>query len=257
MDKVTIIMPVSRSTYLSRIFPRLELLDCDREKTNLLTYVDGPLELFQQTRNFTVNSKFKERLCVYRKKGQPNVGSVKRRRQRIADIHNEIKEYLQDSDYIFLIEDDGLLPLNSLKKLLYDYSIEPDAGLISGVELGRWGYLHIGAWALDDIYDPSEIITPRLGEGLQKIDAVGLYCCLTKKENYIKHVFKPYLEILGPDVDFGVELRKQGFMNYIDYNIHCKHLSKEKEIPVYGSTIVRVRFIKNSNVRFGWEQTAL
>ena len=66
---ITIVVPISRVDYLARFFVRLEMLDCDSEKTNLLCYVDGPLELYQKVRNYIVNSKFKNKLCVYRRKG--------------------------------------------------------------------------------------------------------------------------------------------------------------------------------------------
>ena len=114
----TIVLPISRKDYLSKIFMTLEMLDCDRAYTNLLCYVDGSLELFQETRNLVVNSKFRERLCVYRRKGIGSVSSVLRRRQRISDIHNEIKDLIKQTDFIFLIEDDTLFSSNTLKKLL-------------------------------------------------------------------------------------------------------------------------------------------
>ena len=111
-------------------------------------------------RNLTVNSKFNEKLCVYRKKGVPTVSSVRRRRQRIADIHNEIRGLLNKGDYILLLEDDTLFPTNSLKTLLKQASQTPNFGVLSAIQLGRWGYKHIGAWDFDDIYDPDLIISP-------------------------------------------------------------------------------------------------
>lgn len=240
-------MPVSRDYYLKRIFTQLEMLDCDRETTNLLTYVDGDLELFQKTRNFTVNSKFNDRLCVYRKRGIPNVGSIRRRRQRIADIHNEIKDIIKDCDYIFMIEDDTLFPLNALKKLEEGYSLNPYAGFISGIQIGRWGYDHIGAWQVDDIYNLKKITSIPLGEGIIEVDASGFYCCLVKKQIYMDHNFTPFEDVLGPDVDFGVENRKQGYKNYIDYSIKCKHLTKHGEITFEKIKVIQVEFTKESN----------
>jgi len=243
---VTIIMPVSRDYYLKRIFAQLELLECDREKTNLFVYVDGPVEMFNVVRNYVVNSKFAQRLCVYRSKGQPNVGSVIRRRQRIADIHNEIKAELQPTDFIFLIEDDTLLPLNALKKLLDAYNNHPKAGLISGIQIGRWGFDHIGAWRVNDVYDTDIVTSTPLENGVQRVDATGLYCCLTKYENYRDFIFEPFEKALGPDVAFGLHLRKQGLDNYVDFSIRCDHLTKHGSIK-FDHDVIQVQLNRQEN----------
>lgn len=227
---VTIILPISREYYLQRIFTQLEMLICDREQTNIITYVDGDVQLYATARNFTENSKFAQRLCVYRKRGIANVGSVWRRRQRIADIHNEMKEYLQKAEHVFLIEDDTLFPTNALVKLLSMIDGRNDVGLASGVEIGRWGFNHIGAWKADDIYEPKMISSMPMGVGVTEVDATGLYCCIVKFDNYMKHKFEPFEDILGPDVQFGFTMRQIGLKNYIDYSIKCSHLTKKETI---------------------------
>jgi hypothetical protein len=51
-----------------------------------------------------------------------------------------------------LIEDDGVLPGEALIRPLADYGVIR-SGFIEGVELGRWGIPHVGAWRSDDVYD--------------------------------------------------------------------------------------------------------
>lgn len=249
----TIIMPVSREFYLARIFAQLELLECESE-TNLLVYVDGPLTLFEKARNFTVNSKFKERLCVYRKKGEPNVGSVRSRRKRIAAIHNELKELLNPCQYVFLIEDDTLIPTKALSKLTRQFNFYPNAGIISGVQIGRWGFDHIGAWKFDDIYEPKRAESVPMGEGLAQVDATGLYCCLVKYENYKEFAFKPFEDVMGPDVAFGLYLRSRGLLNYIDYSVQCDHLTKRGAIS-FNREIIQVELKRLENNK--WSQGRL
>lgn len=240
----TIIMPCSRPDFLKRIFAQLDLMPCDNENTNILVYVDGNQQLYEVARNLTVNSKFKERLCVYRRKGVPNVGSVKRHRQRIADVHNEIKLLLNKSDFVFLLEDDTLPPMNAMEVLHKNYSEYPFAGFISTVEIGRWGYEMIGAWKADDLYDPQVITTVPEGTGIMEVDAAGLYCCLVKSELYMQHFFQPFQDILGPDVNFGLWLRQRGRTNYINYDLKCKHLTKRGEITFQNAKIVQVQIKK-------------
>jgi hypothetical protein len=251
---VTIIIPISRKEYINDLFLRLELLKCDKDRVNLLTYVDGSLDLFQKVRNLTMNSKFKDRLCVYRKKGLPSVSSISRRRRRIAEIHNEVKEYLRDSKYVFLVEDDTVLPINALEKLYKLYLLKPYAGFVSGIQLGRWGFTYIGAWKVDDVYKPNRIESIKLSNGIKEVDCAGLYCCLIKTENYLNNEFKSFENILGPDTDLGLNLRKQGLKNYVDMSVRCGHKTKKEEINFLNSDIIKVVFERNSDYKFGWEQ---
>ena len=230
--KTTIILPISRSSFLPQVFASLEFMICDRSITNLITYVDGDQKLFEQARNYTITSKFAERLSIFRGKGQSNPSSIKSRRQRIADIHNELKGYIKNTDYIFLTEDDTLYHPSTLRKLQETYSNYPNAGFITGVQVGRWGLRYVGLWEVDNVYETTKISSSGLKEGVHKIDASGFYCLLTKKENYIKHNFQSFQDILGPDVNFGIEMRRQGFDNYVDFRVNCTHLTPKEQLKV-------------------------
>ncbi len=98
----------------------LELLECDRERTSLLAYVDGDEALYEVTANLVDQSKFAERPCV---QGQRKEFSINTRRCRIALIHNEIHKLIKPCEYVFLIEDDGILPPDALSRLLADYQV--------------------------------------------------------------------------------------------------------------------------------------
>jgi hypothetical protein len=131
--------------------------------------------------------------------------SINTRRRRIAAIHNEIHKLIKPCEYVFLIEDDGVLPSDALSRLLADYQAHQYAGFIEGAELGRWGIPKIGVWRADDVYEPSVIETvlparPELlndtgraiGRVPEEIDAGGLYCALAKYEHYLRHGFRPF-----------------------------------------------------------------
>lgn len=244
--ELTIILPISRPDYLPRIFAQLELLDCDRAQTNLFTYVDGGQALFEKARNLTVQSKFAQRLCWFRSKGQPSDSSVRRRRERIADIHNEIQEKIGEASYVLLIEDDTLIPLNTIQKLTASYGLYPHAGFVSGVQVGRWGFQMLGGWRTNDPYEPTIItsIPPIEKPELIEVDAAGLYCCMMRKSIYLRHEFAPFETILGPDVNLGLFLRREGFKNYMDTSIQCAHLTKKGEIKVSGTPTIQVEFTK-------------
>lgn len=256
----TIAMPVSRIDFLHRIFAQLDMMPCNAEETNLLVYVDGDQDLFTKARNFVWESKFKEKLCVYRRKGLPNVNHIRQRRQRIADIHNEMKELVGACDYVFLLEDDTLIPLDTLTKLLKDYSDHPFAGFITGVQVGRWGFTVPGVWKVNNPYDVKEIkslLPPKADEGsvLQEIDAAGLYCCLIKTKNYKDSNFTPFELILGPDVSLGLYLRMMGYKNYVDWSINTTHLTKRGEIKVGKVDLQQITFTKIDDEK--WTQEVI
>jgi membrane glycosyltransferase len=62
--------------------------------------------------------------------------SINTRRRRIAAIHNELRKLIKACEYVFLIEDDGVLPADSLSRLLSDYQAHPYAGLIEDADVG-------------------------------------------------------------------------------------------------------------------------
>jgi hypothetical protein len=47
----TIILPISREQHLLKVFASLELLECERDWTSLLAFVDGDADLFLTARS--------------------------------------------------------------------------------------------------------------------------------------------------------------------------------------------------------------
>jgi len=201
-------------------------------------------------------SKFNERLCIqFKSKHKLRYYDLLGRRLRISDIHNESKQYIKDCDYIFGLEDDTIFQTNVLTKLLKDYAYYPHAGFIEGVQVARHGIPHVGAWKIDDIYYPTIVESLPPGVGIDEIDSGGFYCYLTKKENYMNHEYKPFgspMNVLGPDVNYGLELRRLGLLNYIDWEIPTTHKTKNKEITLANSDI-RIAVFKKKDLK--WSQS--
>lgn len=244
---ITIILLVSRADFLERVFASLEISDI--EEVSLLVYVDGGINLFQKVKEHVRNCRFKDKRSIFRGKGIPSSSGIRTRRARIADIHNEIKMLPISTPYVFLLEDDTIIQTTCLKRLLEAYGIHPHAGLITGLEVGRWGIEHLGAWRVDDIYEPKEIKSIEYKkQGIEEIDGSGFYCMMTRTDLYKKHDFKPFETILGPDFNYGITLRQQGYKNYVVNDVVCKHLTKKKELLVT-ERIDTIEFIKKDD----WE----
>jgi hypothetical protein len=256
---------------LLRVFASLELLECDRERTGLFVYVDGDDELFATVSNLVEQAKFAERLCIQGDiPGERREFSINTRRRRIALIHNEIHKLIKPCEYVFLIEDDGILPTDALSRLQYDYLAHPYAGFIEGVELGRWGIPMVGAWRADDVYEPSviETVLPARPELLndagtafgaapdrviEEIDAGGLYACLARYRHYVDHELQPYDGCaFGPDVEWGIALRQQGYRNYIDWSVAVEHCRSDGSIiHPRSSTPAQMRFTRDNGFWHG------
>lgn len=252
--KLTTILPVSRIKYLDRV---LESLLKQTVKTNNLVVVfDGPDGEFLQVRNKIVELDFENKLCVTSEHTR-QAFSIHERRWHIVNIHNQLRDLVGDCDWVFSIEDDGVLPEDALARLVATAKVYKAAGMITGVELGRWGVPYVGAWTVDNIFEP-KTITSLAGKTddphIEEIDGCGLYCALIRADLYKEHEFDTR-NGLGPDLNFGLFLRKKDYKNYIDWGIHVTHLTsrmnQELEIPATSeSRVVSLRLLSGST----WKQ---
>lgn len=227
----TIILTVSRDDFLPEVISALELIDCDASYTNILCIVDGDAKLFTKVRNLIQNTKFNERLTVK----FPDPKPVKKfdvvfRRKRIASIHRFAKDLVSElSQFVFLVEDDTIVPRNALNRLTTVVNNIPGCVMAEGVEVGRWGTPYIGAWQFDDIYEPTSVTSLAYKTtGVEMIDAGGFYCSVFETKVYKEHNFELF-ESLGPDISMGLELRRQGFTNAIDWSVPCRHLNRKRK----------------------------
>lgn len=243
MSTTTIILTVSREEFLTEVLSSIELLDCDQTYTNILCIVDGDAKMFTKVRNLVQKTKFNERLTVQ----YPDRKQIKRfdtvfRRKRIAAIHKWAQQFVGISEFIFLTEDDTLVPRDALKKLEKHIRETPGCVMAEGVEVGRWGIPYVGAWKFDDIYEPNSVTSLVYKRtGVEQIDAGGFYCTLMRAANYKEQDFELF-ESLGPDISMGLFLRRDGYVNLIDWSIPCRHLN----ITRHG---VREVLVPNEDVR--------
>lgn len=256
---ITIVLPISREEYLSRVLSCLELLDCDATRTNILGIVDGNDDLYIKARNIINTSKFNERLVVKSNNiGMPPKIDIQKRRERITAIHNQARSLISHNDgYVFLVEDDTVFGSQALNILKSVASRKYSTAITMGVEVGRWGAPYIGAWTADDIYDITELTSVDMGDSsssvvnFESIDAGGLYCTLVRTDLYKETEFWCH-NGLGPDINFGLDLRRKGYDNYIVWSVKCDHynnmMNKESKITVDDNIIK----IKISKFRDGW-----
>lgn len=253
--KIVTILPVSRIEFLDRVLDSL-LNQSYKPRTSLVAVVDGSDELFLRVHNKLASIPLDFTLCVKSENwGEAPQMTIPQRRQRICNIHNQIRDLItDDTDYIFSIEDDGILPENALSWLVNDIQNYPAVGMVTGVELGRWGVPYVGAWRVDNIMDAKKVVSmeSKVGSSLvEEIDACGLYCALIRADLYKQHTFSSG-NGLGPDVNFALELRQLGFKNYIDWFVPVTHITNRNgvilEIPATSeSRVVTLTPLSNSS----------
>lgn len=244
---ITTILPVSRIQYLDRVLE--SLLAQTYKPNNLIVVFDGPDSQFVEVRNKIVGLDYDTVRCV-KSRHDRLAFAIPDRRLHIVDIHKQIQEIIEDTDWIFSIEDDGILPPDALHKLVKIVKQYEDVGMVTGVELGRWGVPYVGAWKVDNIHDSREMYSMENkcpDGGVEEIDACGLYCALIRAGKYKQHAFTTQ-NGSGPDVNLGLYLRREGYHNYIDWSIPVIHLNymngQEIEIsPLGESKLVKLKLL--------------
>lgn len=248
--KITAVLPISRTKYLDRVLE--SLINQTVKPNNLLVVYDGPPEDFVEVRNRIVELKFEQVLCV-KSRNNRLAFNIPDRRLHIVEIHKHFQELIPESDWIFSIEDDGILPENALENLIKIVNKYEDVGMATGVEVGRWGVPYVGAWRVDNIHDTRymESIVDAMGPDVEEIDACGLYCALIRAGKYLEHEFTTR-NGLGPDVNLGLYLRRQGYHNYVDWRLPVIHLNKyngeEVELHPYDRTVVAKLKLLHGNI---------
>lgn len=232
---ITAILPVSRTRYLDRVLD--SLLKQTLKPNNLIVIYDGPANEFVDVRNKIAHLKLESKLCV-KSKNTTLAFNIPVRRLHITGIHNHFRELIGEADWVFSIEDDGILPPHALERLVGVAEANESVGMVTGVELGRWGTKYVGAWTADNVANPT-LLTSLDNKSsdtslVEPIDACGLYCALIDVGQYKRHEFSTR-NGLGPDVNLGLFMRKHGFNNYIDWGIHVTHLTTvgDTEIEIH------------------------
>lgn len=249
--KITAILPVSRAHYLDRVIESLEKQTL--KPNNLLVVFDGSDKEFIEVRNKILALKYESVLCV-KSRSNRLAFNIPDRRLRIVEIHKHFQELLGDTDWVFSIEDDGILPEDALQRLVKVVKQNEDVGFVTGVELGRWGVPYVGAWLVDNANDPRNLTSMENqahNPYVEPTDAAGLYCALIRAGKYKTHEFTTR-NGLGPDVNLGLYLKREGYNNFIDWGIPVTHLNtikggEEIEIsPLGESKVVKLKLLQGN-----------
>lgn len=177
--------------------------------------------------------------------------NIRKRRERIAENHAYLRDIVEEvqPDYVWQVEQDSVLPEDTLERLLTTYhhlELEDiDVGYISGVQVGRHGIYCIGAWHIGK--DEFSSLDYKKN-GLQQVDATGFYCLLAPKDIWLEGRVSWNGEPYGPDVNFGLSLREKKYTIYVDTDLHIGHRTSTGIIEVSDRTTCNVHFKKKGTI---------
>lgn len=239
-------MPISRVEYLKPVFDCLAALD-KPDDTELLIITDGDEELEKKVDRRLDTVSFKKVQVI--SFGDSPREDIDSRRWRISEIHNKARKYVT-GEYVFLTEDDTTYPPDTINRLLRAFKQSLHCRFAQGVELGRRKTPYVGAWMADDISNPNKIssLMPNSQASLQLIDAGGFYCALVDANEYSNHIFEPFDKQgkmgLSCDVNFGMSLRQEGYLCYMDWGVQCDHIGEKGSVNLGNTKPVQVIFEK-------------
>lgn len=225
--EVTLFCPFTRGWMIDRWTKSIEALDYDKTKMRLAILVDSDeFELWDRLGSWAAKQGFHSYVVkpTMKPKRQTYDHSAEVRRNRIVEVKGLSKQIIGQSEFVFGIEDDTIVPPDSLKKMMAFMWQNQNVGFIEGAEVNRWGFKVMGAWRCDDLAIPTRMGTiPFKDEGVEEIDGGGFYCYLTRAHLYKQATYQNNGIPFGVDVSYGISLRELGYQNYIDWSIKCEH----------------------------------
>jgi len=251
--KITILLPVSRLYRFSDVIKQIATLERGDNEISILLISDNPLITHERFRDCIKLYNISELRSYFVETRLPPLSemNVPARRERIALIFNLAKSYIfKDSDLVFCIEDDTIIKSDYLLKLVNLYqglsSSNIPLGLISGVQVGRAGIRMLGLWKCDNPLDVQTLETldwSKDNRGIEEIDASGFYCFVTSKKCFcdIKYKWGDF----GPDVYFGLDLRRKGYVNFVDWDLITGHRTQAETIYPNNCKMEKIKFLRD------------
>lgn len=231
---VTIFCAFTRRWAVERWLDNLAAVAHDPAQTNLAFIIDSDEPyIANQINKFASSRPYRSLELVMNREHNPNEVRIAIRRARIAEVKNQSKELIRrhPSQFVIGLEDDTVFNdpetfHNLIRPLEVPTPSGGPIGFVEGVQRGRWGANMIGAWRFDDITEPNWAETLLLGSVLtyEDIGAGGFYGYATPAELYLNHDYhwqpdQPW----GPDVNYGLWLKQQGYRCLIHWPTHFGH----------------------------------
>lgn len=260
---ITIFCAFTRQWAVDQWLENLTATQHDPALTNLCIIVDGDQQLIANTiKKFAEKHSYRSFHVKVNTDWHPNEVRLAIRRARVAEVHNQSKDLIAktDGDLIVGLEDDTVFDRNPNWLLELITSMADDVGFIEGIQMGRWGANMVGVWQFDDIHKPRQVKTllpPDDGIARQEITGGGFYGYVTRRHLYLDHdYYTSTSQPWGPDVNYGVWVRQQGYKCYADWTIVFGHNDYNRTLypDDRGVRLAQIVYTKNE-LTGKWDRT--
>lgn len=251
---VTLFCAFARDTFTKKWLDDLSTFKHDPSRTRVVILIDGDfIQTSSRLKQYFETHKYLSYGISMNHEYNPNDAKIAVRRARIAFIKNQSKYLIKKrpSDYVVGLEDDTAFGGMDIMDLLNPMMQIEQVRFVQGLQCGRWGVKYLGAWQTDNPNDPQRLwsITPQFGDKFlryQDIDGGGFYYYATPTDLYCKHEYQWSGEQWGPDVNYGLWLRQQGYVCFADTRLVVGHRTYDETIYPDG-TITRVEYYKDND----------
>jgi len=237
--ETTLVSLISRDTVLMEYMDSINKLDIDRSTFSWFIYIDTTSEdLVDKVK--ILSSQIKgwglKRIFVTWAHNKTEATDFVGRGMHIANhlttIFHSVST-IYPTKYLFMIEDDTLVPPNAYQLLLRHLIDDDMCAVATGIEMSRSVSKHLGICHL--VEDEGEIVGRRTIKdqkaGWIDVDGCGWYCWVGRV-NAIKDAemkCEGHPKNLGPDTLSMYSLRKKGWNIIADFDVPCKHWDPVKE----------------------------
>jgi len=178
--------------------------------------------------------------------GDKKGGNWTDRNQAITDGYNFSREYVNDPDYVLLLEDDIIAPETAYSQLL-PYMENNHIGQICGRVPYRPNGRHRGKTLAWNCF-PRHVVSngfvnteyevyyvDKQHGGVEEVGATTFGCTLIRGHLFRSTLMQnKFMGIMGPDVTYGPLLKSHGFKSLLNNWVHCKQMNEhKKKVEVY------------------------
>jgi len=237
---VWVFVPFTRKWCVPRFFDALAASDVPFDRCKVTFYIDSEdSSLAHAVAGRAVQIPFADIVIHFSCLAPPGekAKSHIRRKRHAAMRCASVGLMPKDCEYVLLLEDDTPPPSDCWAKLTA--GIDAGYDWVSGFEVGRWGHTVPGIWRID----ANHCSTATPGDGLEQVDATGIFLTLTTPEVYASEKWDVWDNSYGHDVSITYRMTLAGYRLAVDWSLTCVHMTLDKDY----TTDMAVAWTRNVN----------
>jgi len=214
-------------------FQALNKLDFDKKKLSLM-FIDNSCDYYFGTKLIDYMREHEHEFASVKYIKNINIPNTKDLTVKYRNVGENMRLMTKETNtkYMFIVEDDTLIPSDALKKLYNIISSDYTIGAVEGVEMARGNIRNVCGAAIvrrDRDIERGVNFLGYKSKGIEDIDTGGFFCLLTRKKIAEQMMFNAVEDhVRGPDIVFGYRLtKKMGYKFKIDWSVKCQHVWEE------------------------------